>query len=430
MYLPLAEYDEPRTKKMIIDFKGYNNTPVPNDGQYISGQNISSNESPCLSPREPRETMNNLVAGTALGSSKELYWVDGTSFVYDGVVKGTVTAGEKQFLNFNDFILIWPDKKYYDTAAGTFSTIPGAVPDMDFIAEHENRVWGCKGSNVYASKLGDFKEWNSFLGNSTDSYATDVGSGGDFTGILWTSTHLVFSKEKCFHKLFGSKPSNFEVGQAIPCDGVQAGCHKSIVNVNGTVFYKAIPGIMSYAGGLPNIESIVFGSKKYTKAIAGSNGQKYYCSLYDGNNYILMVMDTWQQNRWDIEDNLNVNEFTFYNNSLYALSGNKVIKFNSGTENIITELTTGLIYETIKEKIGMSNISVLAELETGSSLSVYLRIDNGNFELMEQFTSTGFQSFVCSVRVQRAHHFQIKLVCTGKFKIYALEREFVYLSEV
>ena len=53
-----------------------------------------------------------------------------------------------------------------------------------------NRLWGCKYglvdgetvNEIYASKLGDFKNWNCFAGLSTDSYAAARGSDGPFTG--------------------------------------------------------------------------------------------------------------------------------------------------------------------------------------------------------------------------------------------------------
>ena len=69
-------------------------------------------------------------------------------------------------------------------------TVKRAVPDMDFVVEQGNRLWGCKYgivngeavNEIYASKLGDFRNWNSFAGLSTDSYAASRGSDGVFTG--------------------------------------------------------------------------------------------------------------------------------------------------------------------------------------------------------------------------------------------------------
>ena len=65
------------------------------------------------------------------------------------------------------------------------------VPDMDFTLECGNRLWGCRaGKNadgepvneIYASRLGDFRNWESYLGLTTDSYAVSVGAPGPSPG--------------------------------------------------------------------------------------------------------------------------------------------------------------------------------------------------------------------------------------------------------
>jgi len=66
------------------------------------------------------------------------------------------------------------------------------IPDMDYVVESNNRLWGCKYglidgqvvNEIYASKLGDFRNWRCFMGLSTDSYAAGVGTDGPFTGAI------------------------------------------------------------------------------------------------------------------------------------------------------------------------------------------------------------------------------------------------------
>ncbi|MBE6582069.1 MAG: hypothetical protein E7648_02245, partial [Ruminococcaceae bacterium] len=74
--------------------------------------------------------------------------------------------------------------------------IERTVPLMDFVIENGNRLWGCRyGENadgtvvneIYASKLGDFKNWFCYMGLSTDSYAVTCGTDGQWTGAI---THL------------------------------------------------------------------------------------------------------------------------------------------------------------------------------------------------------------------------------------------------
>ena len=73
-----------------------------------------------------------------------------------------------------------------------------SVPEMDFVIESGNRLWGCKYgvvdgkavNEIYASKLGDFKNWNCYAGRSTDSYVATRGSDGPFTGVHATITEI------------------------------------------------------------------------------------------------------------------------------------------------------------------------------------------------------------------------------------------------
>lgn len=77
----------------------------------------------------------------------------------------------------------------YEQTVGTV-TVERSVPEMDYVCEAQNRVWGCKYGMVdgkavnelYCCALGDFKNWNRFLGISTDAWAASVGSDGAWTG--------------------------------------------------------------------------------------------------------------------------------------------------------------------------------------------------------------------------------------------------------
>ena len=84
-------------------------------------------------------------------------------------------------------------------------TVMRLMPEMDFVVEQGNRLWGCKYgivdgqavNEIYACALGDFRNWNSFAGLSTDSYAAARGSDGPFTGAAACMGGVVFFKENC-----------------------------------------------------------------------------------------------------------------------------------------------------------------------------------------------------------------------------------------
>ena len=83
-------------------------------------------------------------------------------------------------------------------------TIERRMPSMDFVTESENRLWGCRYgtanngevvNEIYSSKLGDFKNWNCFMGLSTDSYVASCGTDGQFTGAITHLGYPLFFKE-------------------------------------------------------------------------------------------------------------------------------------------------------------------------------------------------------------------------------------------
>lgn len=106
------------------------------------------------------------------------------------------------------------------------------VPDMDFVVEQGNRLWGCKYgivdgrpvNEIYASKLGDFRNWNSFAGLSTDSYAASRGSDGAFTGAAACLGGVIFFKEDCMERVYPSATGAHQI-VTLRCPGVKKGCH-------------------------------------------------------------------------------------------------------------------------------------------------------------------------------------------------------------
>ena len=83
-----------------------------------------------------------------------------------------------------DTITVSADTFQAAEEASTAITLERKVPEMDYICESENRLWGCSSAAqvIYASSLGDPTNFNVFEGLSTDSYALAVGTEGSFTG--------------------------------------------------------------------------------------------------------------------------------------------------------------------------------------------------------------------------------------------------------
>ena len=219
----------------------------------------------------------------------------GTGFSqYDGVSITGVTVPGLEDLNGNH--TIWSKGNDWITVVGLLGetaiqagavSVSRKIPNMDFVIESENRLWGCRYgvavngqtvNEIYACKLGDFRNWNDFRGLSTDSYVASCGTDGAFTGAAAHLGYPLFFKENCVHKIYGSMPSQYQI-QTTALRGVQAGCGNSLAIVNETLFYKSRNGVCAFDGSFPVEVSAALGTERYGNAVAAGHGNKYYISM-------------------------------------------------------------------------------------------------------------------------------------------------------
>lgn len=197
-------------------------------------------------------------------------------------------------------------------------------PALSFIFEHNNRIWGCRSvttllgehlNEIIASKQGDFTNWFSYLGVSTDSYAVTVGAPGGFTGGVSFGGCPLFFKEDCIIKIYGNAPSNFQT-ITTPCMGVEKGMWGSITIANGVLFYKSPSCFCAYDGSMPVNISAKLKNKKYKNIMGGSTDSKVYfaCTEEGGEKYIL-VFDI-ETGKWTKENCGNIKYFVKNGNVL------------------------------------------------------------------------------------------------------------------
>ena len=313
------------------------------------------------------------------------------------------------------------------------------IPDLDYVVEHNNRLWGCKygetlDSNgntqfvneIYASKLGDFKNWQYFAGTSIDSYTASIGIDGEFTGAVAHGGYPIFFKENCMIKVFGSMPSNFQI-QTIQCDGVQEGCDGSVVSAKEILYYKSRNGICAYDGSTPIEISKNLGNEKYSDAVAGVYDGKYYISMKNVNGeYNIFVYDT-ANGLWHKEDNVRVDAFCPYKNDLlYIDHADKKIKTMLGSG--IPDLTpvewmaeTGVLTTEMPDKKYISRLTIRMALAIGTRVHIYAEYDSsGAWEHLFTMTGNNLRSFAVPIRPKRCDHLRLKFEGEGDAKIYSV----------
>ena len=324
-------------------------------------------------------------------------------------------------------------------------TVSRKMPLMDFLIEHDNRLWGCRygpdqeGSVVnelYSCALGDFRNWEQFLGLSTDSYRVSLGSDGVFTGAITHGGYPLFFKENCLHKVYGQIPANFSV-QTTACRGVRKGCHRSLAIVGEILYYKARHGICAYDGSLPVEVSGNLGQQQYTQAVAAAHGGKYYVSMEkaDGTGHDLFVLDT-VKGLWHREDDLAVSLFCSCGDELYAATddGKILTMLGSGEareKTVPWMFETGILGANLPEKKYLLKLNIRMLLEQGSRMHILAQYDSvGTWQELAFLTGTDLRSFTVSVKPRRCDHLRLRVEAEGPGLIFSIAKTFSQGSDV
>lgn len=333
--------------------------------------------------------------------------------------------------------ITFPNNTFTDVTAGTPQertltlTISRTAPDFDYIMEANNRLWGCKGNTIRSCKLGDPTNWNYYQSTAADSYAVDVGTDGDFTGMANFPSHLVFFKEQCMHKLYGTnKPSSYQI-TTMACNGMEKGSSRSAIAVDGTLFYKSKIGIMAYTGDRPVYITSSF-KYKYNDAVAGTDKLKYYISMRRrGTDLWELFVYDFSKKLWHKEDDVHASCFTALNGRLMyydADTGNLLYAVTDGTDNIPEDdrmewsAMFGDFDEMVENKKIYSRLQLRFQMDDDSDVSIYIKIDNQDWQMVSHVRNTRQRSMFLPISPGRCDKFAIKLTGHGKCTIKSLVR--------
>jgi hypothetical protein len=326
-------------------------------------------------------------------------------------------------------------------AEGTFTegvesgavTVARKIPDLDFICEADNRLWGCEGNTIYASALGDPRNFFVYDGLATDSYAVAVGTDGDFTGCAAFSSAILFFKEDCLHKVLGNLPENYTVyTYTIP--GVQMGSSKSLSIINEVLYYKGRKGVYAYTGGAPSLISGVFGTREYGGAVAGTDGQRYYISMVrDGLSPELYVFDTLR-GMWLREDATRALDFAALDGVLYYLDWETGRIYRTGQDDseegrIEWGMTFCPFTETTHGRKSYSRLMLRVDLDPGAWFKVEVRGDNEPFRQVFLSHDEHAKTAMVPIVPTRCDRFVVRISGLGRCMLRSFVREFRVGSE-
>ena len=353
----------------------------------------------------------------------------------------TITGCSKNENNKTEEIIIrgaTTDELTFD--ANTFTeceeeakvTITRTVPALDFVCENNYRLWGTHGNTIYSSKFLDPLNFKSFDGIADDSYAIDVASEGEFTGCVPYSSHICFFKENTLHKLYGTKPSNFQISTA-NVYGVQSGSERSMQIVNEQLLYKGVGGVYAYTGGVPELISEKFGNNRYSDAVACCDGEKYYISMKQGDNWHMFVYDVIK-NIWLREDDTQAVDMAFHEGKVHYLDSNGKLYYIDKTadrSDIEWGATFCTMHETMHERKGYSKFHLRMDMSAGAWLAVDIKTDN-DLQWQQVYTTHNEKAKTVSIPIMptRCDSIDIRLRGKGKCAIKSFVREFTVGSDV
>ena len=443
LFLKLNEPDKPysaeNTLEVYSEASG-NWTVIPLDYCLVTAEGIGA---------EFRVWDTVTLTGTGAEQAGQWAGLDGDRIVY-GVTETTLRlradpGGEHFYgrLVHNGSSAVWvsmdgTQREEYFPAEGVKAE--RRVPDLEYLTECDNLVWGCSSSEnvIYACKLGDPTNWFSYRGIAADSYAVTVGSDGPFTGAATCMGYALFFKENALHKLYGSKPSDFQLS-SLRCRGVARNAGRSLCVLNETLYYLSADGVMTWDGSLPTKVSTALDAARLSnvqRALGGALDGRYYLCLSRGsgeeNTARLLVYDT-ERGLWQEED-LRAEEMAGTGGQLYLWDGQALWAADPSREpdgqntdgvekSIPFALTTGDIGMDAPEEQYLSRLTLRLDAEVPSRLEVSVSYDGGPWEkLAEKTVEAKRQSIDLPFVPRRCGTLRLRLEGAGQITLRGLAK--------
>lgn len=285
---------------------------------------------------------------------------------------------------------------------------------------YANRLWVTSenGETIHASAPGKPGEFTDFSGLSTDSWYTEVGESGAFTGISSFRDGVVAFKANNIYHIYGDRATNFNIAKKLS----NCGCvdEKSVCESDTAVYFLGNDGVYEYSGGTPENISRKLDFKSCTEGNAFTDGKKYYISP-NGEERIY-VYDR-EYGLWYAEGDFLMKSGMAFKNKCYFVSKNEV--FTEG--DAFSDEWFGILCDITENSIGQKGINdifIRAEIGEGAYAEVFVRSDDEAFKPCGRAEQEGEYTFRVPVRFKKGDKYSIKISGKGNVVIKDIERSF------
>lgn len=348
-------------------------------------------------------------------------------------------------IRFSDYCFKMPEgtdgqtvTKYQENAV----TIKREVPELKVIFEHENRLWGANGKEIFASKLGDPFNWNCFDGLSTDSFYLQTQDKGEITAGI-SFGYPRFFREDSMTTVYGSMPSAFQT-QVKELLGVKQGEQLSLERMGGILLWLSNKGIVMYDGDQVYLQDQVFGDWKLSKVISKADAAKCYVHadlgqhpLADGERLLALFCYDATKGIWTKEDDPGIRSMTYMDGVIYALAGTRIIMLDSegdlsGEIGAIESFAEfGDFSDGSPNRKAVSKVQLRMEVGEGAFVLVKIRYNSsGEWMTIKTIEAGNKRSVYIPVIPHRCDHYRIRIEGTGDWTLYSMARELYIGSAV
>jgi len=327
-------------------------------------------------------------------------------------------------------------------------TVKREIPNFIYVTGWKNRLCGVVGTDViypqtfvtndtvYLSRMGDFANFFDYSGNANDSYAFDIKTPGNITGIFGMSDQLVVFKNNETYKLFGDTADEFQM-QTENMRGALN--HDSVASIGGVLYFPTSDGVYAYNGSTYANIGLPLGS-----AYAGfgtAHGSNY--RLYSPTYYKYAEFDT-RHGVW-IEDSFSgfastegfsrctANDYGQYVLLGFAENYKLYEEFSSSAVQDSFEFVFRDIYDgytssktarpVLFAKKRYQKLTARIDLEPGAYAEFWVSLDGGVWKKAKSVSKSGLNEV--PIPIGRCDSFKLKVCGEGGFVFRGIQRTYV-----
>lgn len=306
------------------------------------------------------------------------------------------------------------------------------VPELDFVCQHKNRIWGCRGKEIFCSHLGDPLNWYEYESLADGAWAVEIGSG-ELTGCVSYNYPLFFTENEIYTVL-GNSPMEYTLSVTPNTYGLAKGSHKSFAIVKEYLFYHSPYGFCYYYGSMPQLCSAALGKEYYKEAVGGGKAAKYYVSCKSESGLTHNFVFDASKNIWTEEQNAWAEKISGYawDGDLYAIMGDGIYsmgiprhKPSDVSEFGSSEMPSQVVFNPWEmNSVNRKQVkSICIRHEVEGTLTAMLYVDGVlNDSLTKTITGKGMTEIVGIPR--RGDNWQLVLSGSGAWRVYSIAYDY------